>query len=308
MDPIFDFIIHSLEIAKAPYNIINNELILAQCRVDVPAGFFRPARSELLNLQIVCRPELLAKYPGAELVTGGSFRLQWFADGVRQRGQVFRGSCDFDLEPAKVARQIVRLLDRPVDFFFQKPALFFHPNLLVNFKATFATDEKFDELHSLNINLVTGEIGSNLLQDLKGMKISPHPPKRKPEKKKIPYNEGYSALENHLKWLLRNRDPQWTLSAKTRWEEEVKQLEEYYRDNPDAPQDGSGFYRQVAETYRKFRPVIRLQIVNAGIFYLPLVVYTLESRNQGEQLPPLHYDPVRRKVALIYNEQCTMDN
>jgi hypothetical protein len=167
----------------------------------------------------------------------------------------------------------------------------------VNFKATLATDEKFDELHNLNINLVTGEIGSNLLQELKGVKISPHPPPKKPEKKKIPYTEGYAALENHLKWLLRNRDPQWILAAKTRWEEEVKQLEAYYRDNSEAQQDGSGFYRQVAETYRKFRPVIRLQIINAGIFYLPLVVYTLESRNPGEQLPPLRYDPVRRKVV-----------
>jgi hypothetical protein len=266
--------------------------------VDVPAGFFKPARTELVNLQIVCRPELLSKYPGAELATNGGFRLQWFADGVKQRGLVYRGTCDFDLDPAKVERQIVRLLDRPVNFFFQKPALFYHPHLLVNFKATFATDEKFDELHSLHINLVTGEIGSKLLEELKGLKISPRPPKRKPEKKKIPYSEGYSALENHLKWLLRNRDPQWIAAAKKRWEEEVQQLEIYYQDHPDTPQDGSGFYRRVAETYRKFRPVIRLQIVNVGIFYLPLVVYTLESRDPGEQLPPLRYDPVRRKVEF----------
>jgi hypothetical protein len=298
MDPIFDFIIHSLEIAKAPYNIINNELILAQCRVDVPASFFRPARTELMNLQIVCHPELLSKYPGAELVTSGSFRLQWFADGIKQRGQVFRGAYDFDLDPAKVERQIVRLLDRPVNFFFRKPTLFYHPHLLVNFKATFTTDEKFDELHSLGINLVTGEIDSNLLQELQKVKISPHPPKRKPEKKKIPYNEGFSALENHLKWQLRNHDPQWTLEAKTRWEEEVQQLENFFQDNSGANEAGLSFYRQVAETYRKFRPVIRLQIVNAGIFYLPWVVFTLESREPGEELPPLQYDPVRRKIAF----------
>lgn len=296
-DPIFAFIIKALEIAKAPYNIINNELILAQCQVTVPPSFFRPARVENLNLQIVCRPELLNKYPGAELVTRGSFRLQWFADGIKDRGLIYRGTYAFDLEPAKIQRQILALLDSPARFYFKQPFLFYHPNLLVNFKVTFETDEKFEEIHSLSIDLVTGEIHSNPLKDLQGKRFNMQPPKKGLEKKKIPYSEGFNALQNHLKWLLRNRDTKWIDSARQRWEQEVKYLENYYRDHQT--DDNMGFYRQIAETYRKFRPVIRIHIINTAILYLPEVIYTLEPRDPQLNLPSIRFDPVRRKINWL---------
>lgn len=296
---IFAFIIKALEIAKAPYNIIDNELILAQCRVNVPPSFFRPARVETLNLQLVCSPELINKYPGAELVTKGSFRLQWLADGVKSRGEIFRGTYVFDLEPAKVQRQILALLNPPVRFYFKQPFLFYHPHLLVNFKVTLETDEKIDLIYSLSIDLTTGEIASNLLEKLKGKRFTLQPPRKNLEKKRIPYSEGFNALQNHLKWLLRNHDPHWIDSARNRWEQEVKFLEAYYRDNPNQASDNHGFYRQVAETYRKFRPVIRLQIINVAVLYLPVVIYTLEPHDRQLNLQPLRFDPVRRKVIWV---------
>jgi hypothetical protein len=294
---IFDFITKTLEIAKAPFQVIGGELILAQCQVNVPPSFFRPARQETLNLQLVCRPELLTKYPGAELVTPGSFRLQWLVDGLKERGRVFRGVYPYDLDAAKIERQITAIGPAPLNFYFKRPTLFFHPHLLVNFKAALETDEKLEELRCLSINLVSGAIATDLLSQLQGKKLTLHPPQKNLVTKKIPYSEGLRTLQNHLQWLLRNRDSRWVEAARRRFEQEVKYLESYYEQDQAAGRpDESGFYRQVAEVYRKFRPVIRTEIINVAILYLPLVIYHLEGRAGAPNPPPLHFDPVRRKV------------
>jgi hypothetical protein len=292
---VFEFLADSLKLSNSPHNIIDNELIMAQCQVEIPRSFFRPARTETLNLQMVCRPELLNKYPGSELVNRGSFRLQWFVDGIRQRGKLCRGTCPYDLDPRRTQREIASLLPEKPDFFFEQPRLVFHPHLIVNLKASFETDEKFDELYSLNTNLVTGEIGSNLLLELAKRKISPLPPKKHLEKRRIPYSEAFQALLNHLKWLLEKRDRTWVESAQQRWEEEVKYLEAYYQEEQSFGAEDPGFYRRVAEVYRKFRPVVRIRIINVGLINLPLVVYTVEAFD-NRPLPALLYDPIRQKV------------
>jgi hypothetical protein len=293
---VFNFIVNSLKVAGAPYNIINNELVMAECQVNIPRTFFTPGRVETQSLQIVCHPDLLQKYPGSELVTQGSYRLQWFVDGIKQRGLLFKGAVAYDLDYRKVEREINGRLptDRP-PFFFRQPILTYQPNLLANFKVSLETDEKFEKLYSLSINLITGEIASDLLSNLSGQKLAHQFPKKHAEKKKIPYSEAFEALQNHLQWILKNLDPGWIETAKSRWEEEVTYLEEYYREEQEE-RDDAGFYRQVADIYRKFRPVIRIEIVNIALLYLPLISYTLEAWGSSKELPPICYDPVKQKV------------
>ncbi len=298
---VFSFIVDTLKISGAPYHVIEAELIMAQCQTEVPPSFFRPARTETLNLQMVCEPNLLAKYPGSELVNQGSFRLQWFVDGIRQRGLISRGTCSYDLDPRRTQREIAALLEEKPGFFFEQPFLLYQPHLLVNFKASFETDEKFDELYSLGINLTTGEIATDLLAELAKRKITPNPPKKNLEKRKIPYREGFTALFNHLQWLLEKHDRKWVEVAQVRWEEEVKYLESYYQEEHATSDEDPGFYRRVAEIYRKFRPVVRISIINTAVINLPLIVYTIESF-QDPSLGPLLYDPVRRRVKRLHKE------
>jgi hypothetical protein len=302
--PIFDFIVDSLKISSSPFNIINSELIMAQCKVSVPRTFFTPARVENLNLQMVCTPDILNKYPGSELVIKGSYRLQWFIDGIRERGLITNGTYAYELDPRKTQREIVNILRTQPQFFFEHPTLTFHPELLVNFRVSFETDERIDELYSLEINLVNGEISSNLLAELKAKKITPTPPKRHLEKRKIPYREGFNSLLSHLKWQLQNHDHGWVQSAQSRWEEEVNNLESFYRghsyEEEAEKEDEASFYRRLAEGYRKFQPVIKIHTINVGLLYLPVVHYTLESYD-GTKIPALIYDPVRRKVSQVGN-------
>jgi hypothetical protein len=293
---IFRFIVDSLKNAGSSYNIINQELVMAQCLVDIPRTFFRAARTETLNLQMVCQPDILSKYPGSELVTRGSFRLQWFIDGVKERGTITKGTFAYELDPRKTEREIAALMPKTARFFFRQPSLWYQPHLLVNFKVSLETDEKFEELYNLSINLVNGSIASNLMEVLAGKKISTAPPKKNLEKRKIPYSEGFNALLNHLKWILQTHDPEWIKDAQLRWEEEVKYLEAFYRGNSDETLDEQSFYRRMAEVYRKYQPVIRIHIVNAALLFLPTVIYTLEPLDEDAILPPVHYDPLHRRV------------
>lgn len=296
-DTIFRFLVDTLKVSGSPYNVIDDQLILAQCEVEIPRTFFRAAHTELTNLQLVCKPELLAKYPGSELVTKGSYRLQWFSDGIRKRGRITRATFPYELDPRKIQREITGVLGEPPQFYFEQPSLIYHPYLLANFKVSLETDEKYEELYHLSINLVNGEIGSGLLWELTSRKPLREPPRR-PIKRNISYRDAFEALFNHLKWLLQNHDRKWLESAKTRWEEELRYLEAYYRENrtetPDA--DHSGFYQRAAEIYRKFQPAIRIQICNISLCYLPLVNYTVEPFDLPGTRQLLIYDPLRRKL------------
>ena len=293
---IFGYLVDALKVAGSPHNIINNELIMAQCQVDIARTFFRPARTETLNLQMVCTPELLEKYPGSELVTRGSFRLQWLVDGIRKRGLMARLTFPYDLDHRRIEREILAVSKEKNRFFFKQPTLVYHPHLLVNFKTSFETDERFDELASLSIDLVNGEISTNIIQELKSKKILTQPPQKHLEKRQISYRDAYQALLNHLQWQLQNHDSTWVKAAQARWEEEVTYLESYYRGNLDEELDQQSFYRRMAESYRKYRPIIRIQIVNTAILYLPLVRYTLEPYPGEPELPALIYDPVRHRL------------
>ncbi|HEX3046955.1 MAG TPA: YqhG family protein [Bacillota bacterium] len=311
-ETIFNFVVDSLKISGAPYNVINNELVMAQCQVQIPRTFFRPARMETVSLQMVCRPDLASKYPGSELVTSGSYRLQWFIDGIKERGLIVRGMVPYELDPRKTQRAITTLLGDQPQFYFERPSLVYQPHFLVNFKISLETDEKLEEQHSLSINLVSGAIDDHLLTELESKKVILHPPQKpKPEKRRISYREGFTALLNHLKWLLQNHDRKWIESAKTRWEKEVTCLESYYRENEDDEGAGdaeSGFYRRAAEIYRKFQPVIRIWISNAGILFLPLVIYTVEAYEPQVKLSPIIYDPIRAKISGLHKDDSNLIN
>jgi hypothetical protein len=295
---IFQFLIDSLKVAESPHNIINDELIMAQCQVQIPRTFFRSAHTEITNLQMVCRPELLHKYPGSELVTQGSYRLQWFIDGISERGLIVKGTYPYDPDPRKIQREIKALLAESPQFFFEQPLVSYQPFLLVNFKVALETDEKFEELYSLGINLVNGEINHHLLPALAGKKITREKP-RKLEKRRISYRDGFEALVNHLRWMLKNHDRGWLESARTRWEEEIGYLESYYADREETG-DQASFYRRVAETYRKFQPAIHIEISNIALLLLPFVIYTVEPF-PGHQTPTLtlFYDPLLHKIKWL---------
>lgn len=306
-DQIFNFIVNSLKLAGAPYQIINGNLIMAQCQVNVPRSFFTPARVETQNLQLVCEAQLVDRYPGSEWVTPGSYRLQWLVNGIKERGSIFKGSSPYDLDYRKVEREINRLLPQPrPDFFYRQPILSYHPHLLVNFKASFETDERQEELASLSINLNSGEINTQLLTKLAGKKISSQlPPKKLLLQKKIPYSEGFQALENHLRWKLQNHNSAWIEAAKQRWRRELACLEAYYNESDPAQSDEAGFYRQAAETYLKFRPKIKTEIINLALLYLPQVDYTVEAWGSSQQLPPILYDPIFQEIKWQVLEPST---
>ena len=81
-----EFVQKALAINNAEYRLVDGELIIAKVTVEHPPFLFGPPRLETVTLNLIFQPEHINKYPGAELATPGSYRLNWLIDGIRRRG------------------------------------------------------------------------------------------------------------------------------------------------------------------------------------------------------------------------------
>ena len=291
---IRSFVLDTLKVSNAPYREIDEHLLMAEVIVEIPPIFFDPARLEKQTLNLVFEPEWAGKYPGAELVTRGSYRLGWFIDGLKKRGFTTLQSYSYELIPARTQREILKLLKiKEVDFFFHQPFLKIHPHLLVNYCLSYRTDEIKEEVVSLGIDMVTGEITEDLLPTLSGLKLTPRIPKEKIEKQSFPLEEAFNRLTQRLSKLVNKKDPSWIEESRRRYEEELRYLYDYYQDGNKV--DTPEFRARAKELYEKYRPQVFVDLINVGLLYLPEVLYTLHGKS-GAALPPLRYRPALSRV------------
>lgn len=240
---IFDFAVKALEIAQAPYQVINNELILAECRVNVPRTFFTPAHVKKETLQLAANYEVAQRYPGTEWLTANSSRLIWLMEGIKKRGRIFRGTC-----------------------LHQKSNLVYIPYLTVNFKISLDTDEHYEFLRKLTLNLSDGNIMENWLQfDNSQKTIEQLPPPELRQPRSFSYHLGFEILFEHLKNSLQQIDKTPIEKARERYLCELHCLESYFQDVPREKQNS--FYSNAAELYQKFHPRLKAEIINVALIY-----------------------------------------
>jgi hypothetical protein len=294
---IRSFVLDTLKVSGAPYREIDEHLLLAEVIVEIPPIFFDPARLEKQTLSLVFEPECVGKYPGAELVTRGSYRLGWFIEGLKKRGFTTLQTYTYELIPSRAQREILKLLKaKKVDFFFHQPLLKIHPHLLVNYRLSYRTDEIEEEVVSLGIDMVTGEIMVGLLPAITALKLTPRIPKEKIEKQSFPLEEAFDRLTQYLSELANKKDPSWIEESKRRYEEELRYLYDYYQD--DNKVDTPEFRARAKELYEKYRPQVFVNLINVGLLYLPEVLYTLHSKS-GAVIPPLRYRPALSRVDWV---------
>lgn len=292
---IRSFVLDTLRVSGYPYREIDEHLLMTEVIVEIPPLFFDPARLEKQTLNLVFEPEWARKYPGAELVTKGSYRLGWFIEGLKERGAVTLQSYAYDLIPARTQREILKLLQiKEANFYFHQPCLKIHPHLLVNYRLSYRTDEIEEEIVSLGIDMVTGEITEDFLSTLPGSKLTPKIPKEKIEKQSFPLEEAFSRLSRRLSELVKEKDPSWIEESRKRYEEELCYLYAYYQDEEKV--DTPEFRARADEMYQKYRPQVFVHPINVGLLYLPEVLYILHPKSSDTTLPPLRYRPALSKV------------
>ncbi|HEX2954086.1 MAG TPA: YqhG family protein [Bacillota bacterium] len=300
---IHDYVIKVLNVADAGYRQVDENLLAAQVSVEHPPLFFGPPRLENILLNLVFRPEDVGRYPGAELVVPGSYRLDWFIDGMRRRGRLALQYVHCEMNLRHWQRDIQAKLPKDFPyFFFHHPSLTYRPFLLANIAIAYRTDERRDEIFSIALDLTSGEIWPDLLETLKSHHLSNRLPTSGLEKEGIKPIEAVEICKKQVEEYIGQQDRSWADEAKQRFEEESNCLREYYI----GEEKNEDYKRRADEIYDKFRPRIILSWVNLALLYLPRISYTLQSLS-GSPLPKAVYYPVGERLVLE-EEQAAQEN
>ncbi|MEF3303513.1 YqhG family protein [Paenibacillus sp. GYB003] len=196
-----------------------------------------------------------------EEVTFGSRRLMQLFDAARSSGkyvQLFE-------EPDGLSRGAVPVAGSSG----------YNSYLALNVKIELACDMKRDELHSLAVDLSTGELLESFQDKVSGKKLSPRlPPNVYIPRPAITVAKARAIVEQHVERMLKRGDHGWAAKAHERLRDELERVDGYYEDAVKGLDDEAK--RQAEEQWNKrreeldwqFRPRIRVLVVNGGLFHL----------------------------------------
>lgn len=197
------FIIETLEVSGASYRLVDEALLMAEVTVEIPPMFFAPARLEKQTLNLVFTPEDSANYPGAELVIPGSYRLNWFLDGLKERGNYTLQHFPYERTPAETEAALGVLCSELKPLFpLPTPKLQARPFLLVHYTLSYQTDELHEELVSLGLDMVNGAITPDFLHLLTEAEARPGAAGTAVETPGYSLEEAFTLLHRHLEQLV----------------------------------------------------------------------------------------------------------
>lgn len=288
------FVLETLRVSGAAYREVNPDLLLAEVTVEIPPIFFDPPRLEKQTLNLVFTPEAGATYPGAELVIPGSYRLNWFIDGLKERGNYTLQGFKYDLSPEETSVALVKLCPElkkagPLP----TPTKKARPYLLVNYTLSYQTDELQEELVSLGLDMVNGKIFLDFFHFLAECDPQPGAAGTEVETPGYQLDEAFKLLHTALEQLVRAKDPAWVNDARARYEEELSCLYQYYQEDR---RDLADFESHALDLYDKFRPRVLVRVVNVGLLYLPVLIFKLP---EDKKKTVLHYLPFLDQVEKL---------
>lgn len=145
----------------------------------------------------------------------------------------------------------------------------------VNMKVEFACDRKREEFHSFGVSLATGQIAERFHEQLLGLRMTPRlPPNVHIAKNGLSLNRALTMIEQTLEKKLRAYDYGWAVGAAARLEDELAQVEHYYRpllesaEDETRPRIQEQFDNRQSEIRWQFEPRVRASVINGGIFHL----------------------------------------
>lgn len=202
-------------------------------------------------------PGFGARVPREEL-TFGSRRLQQIFQTVKSRGRY------------------VQMFEEPRAENAWRPGSFAYASwLCVNYKVEFLCDMKRDELHSLAIQLSTGEIAGCFYDLLLAKRLTPRlPPHVHIARHRFTLEQAAEKLERRLEEQILGYDRRWADEAHERWQDELARVDDYYVEmlNQAEPDQQPAVLEQHQNRRREIewqhRPRIRISVTNCGLFHL----------------------------------------
>lgn len=148
--------------------------------------------------------------------------------------------------------------------------------LAVNYKVELTCDMKRSEIHSVGIQLQTGEIREQFQEWIAARKLTPRLPAHvyvTPDKITLP--RAVLFLEQHMEAKLATYDHRWAREAHLRLSEELARVRDYYEPllrtaEPEAkPEIEAQYANRSQEVEWQFRPRIQISAINCGLFHVP---------------------------------------
>jgi len=180
------------------------------------------------------------------------------------------------------------------------------PWLGLNCNVQYICDRKRDEIHSLGVNLVSGEVSPHFMERLRQCRLSPRiPPRVHTVPAAISLEQANKIIQQWLTAHVQAQDVRWAQEARERMAEEIARLKQFYEEHPgrtahrrnngnrsenhpenhqndpdeqtpvDAPASEAEdetwtatYRRQLKEVKWQYEPRVQIDVINGGLFFL----------------------------------------
>lgn len=140
------------------------------------------------------------------------------------------------------------------------------PWLGVNYKVSYYSDQTKEMLHSLGINLMTGQRIDGFHESLSKVDlVSAMSENAFPMQYSINPTRGLERLDEVIETIIQQDNHTWAEQAKKRWARDLKVLDYFYEGLENKP-DWYEIEKTALE--ERYKPRIKIEIVNGGLFYL----------------------------------------
>lgn len=140
------------------------------------------------------------------------------------------------------------------------------PWLGVNYVVSYQCDRKKDLLVSIGLHLISGTVVNHFDDALERLELTGKIPDYcftispliRPQ-------SGLRRIEKMISDAIEKDDHSWAEKAKERWMEELDLLEHFYARSEEKPES---YYIEKEALKNRYEPVVRVEVINGGIFYL----------------------------------------
>jgi len=251
-----EFVIECLQLSNSTYRKTDGGLIEAFVPVKRPPSFFGIEQPPYDRLLMAFGDDPRGLPADAELVSPGSYRLNWFIEGLRSRGRLCQAYVPLNLPLSRVQKQIRTLWPqyhcqhpghnhRHEDLYLGRFNNRHELYLLTNFKCSLKSDESKEYIDSAAINLINGSIRYDLHECLAAsawpVKDCVHaadvPAATEPE---ITIEQAFQALIDTVFTRAEEEFGDWRTEPQSRFADELERLEAYYDDHKASGNNGGG--------------------------------------------------------------------
>ncbi|MFA8437656.1 YqhG family protein [Pueribacillus sp. YX66] len=139
------------------------------------------------------------------------------------------------------------------------------PWLMLNVKISYISDRKKNHLQSFGLQLITGQVCTNVIEQLEHLRLTPKLPDFSfPLTPLIKPKSGINRIKNQIYAQIENDDHEWAEEAKKRWANDLNLLERFYENKEKT----EAYYNEKKALQTQYEPYVNIEVINGGILYL----------------------------------------